>query len=103
MQQGGQLSPLLSLHHHPYGSAGQAQNLAHGGDGSYGVEVLLLGRFHREVTLGDQKDLLPGGHGLVQGLDGSLPAHVEMQQHAWEYGETPQGKGGDYNVTVWLH
>lgn len=70
----------VALRQHAKQAARQADHLAHAGDGSHGEEILHLGVF-RLVSLGDQVNGLVPFHGLLEGLDGSLPSNVQMDEH----------------------
>ena len=92
-----------TLHHDPDIVSGQAEDLAHVADGADGIEVSLLGIFYGQIPLGHQENGLPAGHGLVQGLDGALPPHIEVEQHIGEDRQSTQGKRRHGDSRICLH
>ena len=91
---GPQDGPALALHHDPDGLTGQAQDLAHLGDGARGEKILFLRLLHPDVLLGHQEDGAVGGHGLLHRLHRGLPAHVKVDHHLGVDHQAPQGQDG---------
>ena len=98
LAQAHQPAPMGALHHNAHIVSRQTQDLLDIGDGTHGIEVFLAWLLHGEVPLGHQEDGQALGHGLIQGLDGGAPAHVEVEKHIGKDGQSPERQhrhGGD--------
>ena len=80
---------LLALYQDTDIVAGDLQDLAHLAIGAHAVQVLLSGIIHRHIPLGDQKDPLAVGHGVLHGADRLLPSHIKMEQRAGKNSNPP--------------
>ena len=90
-----QTCPLPALHHNPHRGVGQAQNLRDMGDGTHGIQVLLLRFIDADLPLGHQENLLVRLHGPLQRRNGDGALHVKGQIHMWENRQAPQGQNGN--------
>ena len=100
LQVGGILGQLqhhtagLALHHDADIVSWHTQDLAHVGDGTNGVQILLSWLLHSNILLAHQQDGLAGLHGRLKGFNGDLAGNIKVDQHIGKHRQPAQGDDG---------